>query len=167
MTGDANIHSCVSGGTRYLTSRYMPHSAASSDPTPNAIVSISTVSSGIAARCHERYDAVVTTSSTSITPSATAKSTRPVPIDAIAISKRREVDLADEMRVADEASLAAVEIAFDTNVHGSSAAKANTGYGSPSDGIFAHRPEQEREDHLHRRGAAAGTAHAAPSTVCL
>ncbi len=49
--------------------------------------------------------------------------------------------------------------------HGSSAAYVNSGYGMPSDGIFASVPKNTLKATMVRRGWM--MAQAAPSAVCL
>jgi hypothetical protein len=51
------------------------------------------------------------------------------------------------------------------NCHGSRPVNANTGYGTPSDGIFASRPKKTLNTTIVRTGCK--TAQAAPSAVCL
>ena len=51
------------------------------------------------------------------------------------------------------------------NVQGTSAAKAKSGYGTPSDGIFASLPKNRLKMSIVKTGCM--IAHAAPSAVCL
>src|SRR5688572_1723621 len=75
-----------------------------------------------------------------ITASATARSTSPVTMDDSAMRRRGKYTLLMSW-VFPTRLLADADTAFAKNVHGRSAAKANSGYGRPSDGILAHRPK--------------------------
>ena len=51
------------------------------------------------------------------------------------------------------------------NIHGTSATKLKSGYGTPSDGTFARRPKKTEKIIIVNRGCR--TAQLAPSAVCL
>ena len=51
------------------------------------------------------------------------------------------------------------------NCHGSMAAKTRIGYGTPSDGIFAHLPKTTVSTIIVNKGR--NKAHRMPMTVCL
>src|SRR5262249_54888773 len=98
------------------------------------------------------------------TPKARAKSTMPDRTEASGTTRRGKYTFFKRLALPTRLFDAWVS-AFAKNVHGTRAANAKIGYGTPSEGIFARWPKKTANTIIVKPGWM--MAQAAPSTVCL
>ncbi len=121
------------------------------------------ISTGMASRCRLQptpYQAI----RPNMTTDAMPKSISPAPTEDRGMIRRGKYTLLMSC-CCPTSDVAELEMAPAKKVHGNRAAYTNTGYGRPSDGIFANLPNTSVNSSMVATGWI--SAQATPSTVCL